>query len=708
MDTRRFFVPAALALSFSPALAAHDLRSEIAALTDVPYTTAVAGAAQSETTAWVTQRAGTLHVYVAAAPSFQPHELVSLTGDVGDTIESPTLSADGRWLAYVRGPDGRPNGRIPNPAGLVAGLERALWLISTRGGAPIRIAAGGEAPVFSPDGSKLAFELDGVAALVELPSAGQAGAPGPVTRPFRDMGHVHDLRWSPQSDALAFVSSRTAHSVTGIYRLGADRVQWMAPGIGIDGSLAWSADGKRLALLRRPGIAYSDVQDVMRNSPFSLWVVDTGSGEGRAIYRSPGNDGGLQTEFDLRWLADGRILFLSDADGYSHLYAVSPGDGQVTQLSHGACDLESFAVDAPGTTIVVSGNCFDRYRRDVAVWKAGEPGFARVSSAGSVATDAVFVGTGTTLVYRSATYNRAQAPVLLQPQAAERLLQGPPTTVAALQQPEIVQFKAPDGTALTGVLFRAVGAPRGAKTPGVVFAHGGPIRQMLPAWYMTPYYAYAYAANQQLALHGITVLAVNYRTGVGFGRAFREVKDYGPHGAGELQDVIAAGDFLRAQPTVDGTRVGIYGGSFGGHLAANALGRRSDLFKAGVVWHGVYDFTRSIDNRDHPDRLAIPWGASESGRALALSSSAIAHVATWRSPTLLVGGDDDRHAEFQEAVNLARALEAAGHPPETLVLPNEIHGFLRHTSWLTVIAAGNAFLIDHLAGPEATTAATRR
>jgi dipeptidyl aminopeptidase/acylaminoacyl peptidase len=219
---------------------------------------------------------------------------------------------------------------------------------------------------------------------------------------------------------------------------------------------------------------------------------------------------------------------------------------------------------------------------------------------------------------------------------------------------------------------------------------------MLPGWYMMPYYGFTYAANQQLAMHGISVLAVNYRTGIGFGRKFRSPPDYGPHGLSEFQDVVAAGDYLRSLPTVAGERIGIYGGSYGGQLAANALARRSDLFKVGVCWHGIYDFTRWIDSSAHPNRLPFTWGSTEATRELAWQSSALAHVSTWRAPTLLISGDDDRNVEFEETIALAQALQSAGVPLETLVLPNEVHDFQRHESWLEVIARTSGFLIDHL------------
>jgi dipeptidyl aminopeptidase/acylaminoacyl peptidase len=552
--------------------------------------------------------------------------------------------------------------------------------------------------MFSPDGRQLSFTVDGQLRLVSLTLSPEGAVLGTVQTPFEDMGGIGDVAWSPAGDVLAFVSNRSTHAFIGIYRLGDDRVRWLSPAIASDASPSWAPDGKRIAFMRYPARSYNDVPDVIPDRRFEIRIADVSTGESRSIYRSPGADAGAQRGLPPRWLKDGRIAFLSDEDGFSHLYAVDPVDRRVAQLSHGSCDLETFDVDADGEAIAVSGNCFDRFRRDVALWTPADGQLRRVSAPQAIASDAIFIGSGHALLYRSATFNRPQMPALQRPGHAEQLLtdSAAAETIEALQEPRVVQFNAPDGTHLSGVLFAARGSKPGERAPAVVYTHGGPNRQMLPGWYPTSYYAYAYAANQQLALHGITVLAVNYRTGTGFGRAFRTAAGYGPHGALELQDVFAAADYLKALPLVDRSRIGIYGGSFGGHLAANALARRSDEFKAGVAWHGIYDFTQWIVGENHPNRLPTLWGASETGRNLAYESSALAHVSTWRAPTLLIAGDDDRHVDFAETVALREALEGAGNPVETLVLPNEIHGFLRHASWLDVISHTNAFLIGHL------------
>src|SRR5260370_25237555 len=137
--------------------------------------------------------------------------------------------------------------------------------------------------------------------------------------------------------------------------------------------------------------------------------------------------------------------------------------------------------------------------------------------------------------------------------------------------------------------------------------------------------------NQYLASQGFIVLSVNYRSGTGYGLEFGEARNYGARGASEFNDVVGAGLYLRNRPDVDPARIGLWGGSYGGYLTALGLARASDLFAAGVDFHGVHDwnvvirnFTPSYD----------PQKQQEAAR-IAFESSPKAPVPQWGSPGLL-------------------------------------------------------------------------
>jgi dipeptidyl aminopeptidase/acylaminoacyl peptidase len=210
---------------------------------------------------------------------------------------------------------------------------------------------------------------------------------------------------------------------------------------------------------------------------------------------------------------------------------------------------------------------------------------------------------------------------------------------------------------------------------------------MLLAFHHRGYYHNAYAFNQYLANRGYVVLSVNYRSGIGYGMEFREALGYGAQGASEFNDVIGAGLYRRSRPDVDPDRIGLWGGSDGGYLTALGLARASDLFAAGVDLHGVHDWNVVIRNFVPTyDATALQEFAE-----LALSSSPMADLDRWRSPVLLIHGDDDRNVPFSESVALAVELRKRGVEFEELVFPDEVHGFLLHKNWLAAFRAASDF-----------------
>jgi dipeptidyl aminopeptidase/acylaminoacyl peptidase len=261
----------------------------------------------------------------------------------------------------------------------------------------------------------------------------------------------------------------------------------------------------------------------------------------------------------------------------------------------------------------------------------------------------------------------------------------------SLVVPQQVIYNASDGMAIHGQLFLPPGGQSG-RHPAIVFMHGGSRRQMLLGWHYMDYYYNAYAMNQYLASQGYVVFSINYRSGIGYGLDFREAINYGAGGASEFHDVEGAGLYLRSRPDVDPARIGLWGGSYGGYLTALGLARDSDLFKAGVDFHGVHDWGNRNNAGTAAAGVAASSGAAGAGgesdaARTAYESSPISAVRTWRSPVLLIHGDDDRNVNFAQTVELVTALRRQGVYFEQLIIPDEIHGFLRHGSWLRAYTA---------------------
>jgi dipeptidyl-peptidase 4 len=246
-------------------------------------------------------------------------------------------------------------------------------------------------------------------------------------------------------------------------------------------------------------------------------------------------------------------------------------------------------------------------------------------------------------------------------------------------KPEIVLTKAADGLEIHNQLFLPPDLKPGERRPAIVFVHGGPVRQMMPAYHYMQFYHWAYGINQWLANQGYIVMSINYRSGVGYGRSFRAAANVGAAGNAEYQDVVAGGKYLQTRPDVDPNRVGIWGLSYGGLLTAQALARNSDIFKAGVDLAGVHLFGSSLDPA-----------------SVSYKSSAISAVDGWKSPVLLIQGDDDRNVAFQQTTGLVQLLRARDVYYELIVFPDDVHESLLHSRWIYTLGRMETFLHKQL------------
>jgi dipeptidyl aminopeptidase/acylaminoacyl peptidase len=217
----------------------------------------------------------------------------------------------------------------------------------------------------------------------------------------------------------------------------------------------------------------------------------------------------------------------------------------------------------------------------------------------------------------------------------------------------------------------------GERRPALLFIHGGPRQQTLLGYhYQQPhgFYHLAYAMCQYFANKGYIAMSVNYRSGIGYGRAFREAQDRGGDGNSEYRDIIAAGRWLRERADVDPQRIGVWGLSYGGILTANALARNSDVFTAGADIGGYHLWDPTLDPQ-----------------SIAFRSSAVSEIAKWRSPVILFHGDDDRNVEFSQTVGLVQLLRAHNVPHELIVYPNDTHYFQIFDRWVRTFKATDDF-----------------
>ena len=464
----------------------------------------------------------------------------------------------------------------------------------------------------------------------------------------------------------------------------------MAPSVDTDMAPEWSPDGRRIAFARTPVGADYEFKPRREGAPWSIWVCDPVTGEGRSIWRASTGVGsvfqGTLSERVLMWAAGDRIVFPWEKTGWVHLYAVAVSGGEPVELTRGgAFEVFNTALSPDRSRIVYSanGSDTDRWHLFEATLSDGPP--RPLTSGEGIEDYPVIASDGHIVAFHSSARDPLR-PVSLSGATlvdlAPRSIPGDFPT-ARLVEPEAVTFAASDGLKVHGQLFLP---PPGRRKPGpaVLFFHGGPVRQMLLGWHPMDAYSFMYGMNQYLANEGYVVLSVNYRGGIGYGFNYREAPDFGAAGASEMNDIRGAALYLKSRPDIDPARIGIWGGSYGGLMTALGLARDSDLLAAGVDYAGVHDWRPMLPK----DALVTaPKGTEE----LAYKSSAISGIETWKSPVLVVHADDDRNVPFAQTVELVQALREHNVEVEQVVLPDEIHDLLRHRSWLTFFHAADNF-----------------
>jgi dipeptidyl aminopeptidase/acylaminoacyl peptidase len=664
--------------------------------------------------AYTIMQRGQRSIWVADGPDFAPRQLARYPDD-GQEITSLQFAGNDK-LVYARGGDHGSNWDAqfnlqPNPTSSPTEPKIEIWALSVSGGAPVKLADGDE-PVASPTGERVVF-TKGRELWVVPTDASQ-----PAQRLFFARGESESPEWSPDGSKLAFVSSRGDHSFIAVYTNDSTPLEYIAPSTNLDGMPRWSPDGTRIAFARRFGRGGAQNPPLeLEPQPWSLWVGDVASGDAHEAWASPVTLRGSVPRTlggpNINWAAGDRIVFLSDMDGWPHLYSVPAAGGTATLLTPGDFMVEYVAMTPDRKYVVYNANTGadknDSERRHIFRVPVDQAKPVALSSGLSIEWAPVVTGDGATVAYIGST---AQQPPLPN---VRPLVGGQAKTLntdlipadfptSQLVTPQHVTWQSPDALTIHGQLFKSGGSNRrgaaaSSRSPAVIFVHGGPPRQMLLGWHYMYYYSNGYAVNQYLASQGYIVLSVNYRLGIGYGHDFHHPPHAGSRGAAEYQDVLAGAKYLQSRPDVDPARVGIWGGSYGGFLTAMALARNSDVFAAGVDFHGVHDWTRplpeeyklsaalgdGITDQDVDQLLKVEW-----------QSSPDSHISGWKSPVLLIQGDDDRNVQFHQTVDLAQRLRKQGVYFEEMVLPDEIHDFLRWHSWVKGDSATVAFLDKEL------------
>lgn len=579
-------------------------------------------------------------------------------------------------------------------------------------------------PQICEGGEKVAFVRDGELFVIDVATRRETqltrGAPAGVTRGLSDyvgqeeFGEQSGFWLSPRCDRLAYLevdergvdqhpilgyrdgkpdlmqqrypSAGTKNPAVraGVLDLKTRRTTWLTWPKGKDAEerymvrFAWSPDGgalwlqtldreqKRLALVRadpatgattealvETSKTYLDPGDLhlLERSPRLLWTTVMG-GHRHLELRDAASGARLAQLSSGEWDVNGieavdeergRVLFTGSRDTplEGHLYAVPLAGGAVTRLTSPAAD------------------------HHVKVSRSGGGWIDLRSSLLEPPQIAIHGADGATL-------------------GAIPTPRDPEIDALRLRAPELVTVRGPSGDTLHGALLKPRVMEPGKRYPVVVMVYGGPGAQMVRnSWYPRLLW-------QHLADRGFAVFQLDNRGSGGRGPAF-EAALYGHLGEVELADQLAGVEHLRAQDWVDPDRIGIYGHSYGGYMAALALLKAPDRFRVGVSASPVSDW-RLYDTGYTERFLGLP----DRNAAGYQASSLLPLAPNLRGKLLLVHALMDENVHFQNSADLIDALVAADRTFDLLVLPGERHGYRNPATKRYVTRRVVDYFVEHL------------
>jgi dipeptidyl aminopeptidase/acylaminoacyl peptidase len=663
------------------------------------FPTGLVAAPSAQRMAWLANDRGRRNVWLAEAPTWQPRRVTPYDEDDGRDLSALRFLPDGRRLVYLRGHTTNMEGEVANPTSDSDGASRDLWLVDAGGGEPVRIAGAVNA-VIAPTGARMAWVHGRDAMLLDLDASPAAGP----ARLFTVRSSLGSLEWSPDGTRIAFISERSGRAILGMFDLRDRQLTWLTNSADRDALPRWSPDGSRIAFVRsEAGV-----------DGFSVWSVDARpGGAARVLWRSPrvapvenapvAYPRAVTGSYDIMY-GDGWIVVPGEWTGWNRLYAIPADGGEARELTTGGGIVENALLSPDRAWVWISTNSRGIDHRQLGRVRLRDGHAEWIEEGDVIAWSPAPFADGRSVAYLRADHAEHASVYrrdLTAPEPARISAMDPAFPLPALVRPEQVIFETQDGWTVHAQLFLPPQRRAGERHPGVLFLHGGSRRQMLLGWHYSEYYHHAYAFNQYLASQGYAVLSVNYRSGIGYGTAFRNAPDYGRSGASEYQDVIDGARWLQRHERVDPARIALWGGSYGGYLTALGLARNSDVFRAGVDIHGVHDWnesTRWYGRREPPPMFAAQ---TEQQRETAFRASPVADMATWTSPVLIVQGDDDRNVAFEASIDLVRRLRQKGDVHfEELYFIDEVHGFLKFATWLETFRASADFLDRMLRDPQ--------
>ncbi|HSG40921.1 MAG TPA: S9 family peptidase [Thermoanaerobaculia bacterium] len=561
---------------------------------------------------------------------------------------TPSLSPDGRQVLFLSNRSGSPQ----------------VWIGPVDGGEPRQVVS------FDDPVSAVDWSPDGLWIALAVAPGGGLNEQIYIVRPDGSglkritEGGKENNRLSGWSGRLVRYSSnrRTPEALDAyVYDCEAGKTRRVAANPGIGTLTDVSRDGKRALVSRLVSRGDND-----------LFLIDLATGKEELLtpHEPPGTFGGG------RFSPDGTTVYFTsnkDRDTITFVRTALGPDGKpgpVKQLTlRDEAEVEAFEINEQGTAAAVLFNLAGR--SELGLLDLASLSLRPVADLpGEIVGGLDFSGDGKRLAF---TAGGARLPTDIwildletgKIRQATRSPQPEGVDLARMMSPELVRFPAHDGLEISGWLYR----PAGAKGPGpvVISFHGGPEAQERPAF--NPTY-------QALLAQGIGVFAPNVRGSSGFGKRFVNL-DNGPLRVDAVRDIKACADFLVGRGIGDPKRLGIMGGSYGGYMTMAGVTDYPDLFAAGANLFGIVNFETFFAHTE-PWMAAIStkeYGDPVTQKDLLRQLSPLHRIDRVKAPLLVLHGANDTNVPLVEAQQVAAELKKRNVPVESVIFPDEGHGF---------------------------------
>lgn len=588
--------------------------------------------------------------------------------------------------------------------------EADLWKVPATGGTPKPAWSkpsngGGFTP--SPDAKRVAFvrgNRDDQAAKKGSDLIVRWLSDGTESTVAHDDVSIREIIWSPDGKALAYVggSKIIQHDESPAYS-GAKliyRVSEYVPGqiyalklaaakpVAVDtpgeyGGLAW-VDASRLVFdgqskdFKKYFIYVADattgnVKTIHEVGEEKFWSIPDWGEAGAQPWPSPNG----------KWIA-----FLSDKDGWDHLYVMPSNGGDAVQITKGKFEAWRPAWSHDSTRIAFDANLEDHPGdRRIGIATIGDdPAQAKVTyitpGAGTNIEPHWSEGDARLVYQHTDTRNSADLYTIAAKEGAQpmRLTDSMPAKIdhTKFVEPQFVHYPGPDGQQVPAWLFVPKNLDRTKKHPAILWIHGDGVNQNYDGWHVQRNYAVYYSIHQYFLQKGYVVLAPDYRGSIGYGRDWRT----GVHmdvGGKDAKDAWMGANYLKTLPYVDANRIGVWGLSYGGFFTLIAMTDQPKLFRAGVDVAGVVDYVMYYSDPYHGDWTASRIGTPEEHPDVYKNASPISHIDRLERPLLVLHGTADVNVPFLESAWLMdEALKKhKGDLVSFMIYPGEFHYFSR-------------------------------